>query len=99
MIVCPTTICSDTAIVSCELPPVDESFAQLEGIVDKLHIEPDLRRMVLQFDGGVTEEWLSNRIANWTGMIVEHQAEVRKARKTIRGKSPTAGLRSPAYRV
>jgi hypothetical protein len=76
-----------TAIASCELPPVDESFAELADVVDKLHVEPDVRRMVLQFDGGVTEEWLSNRIDNWTGMLVEHQREVRKARKALRGKA------------
>jgi hypothetical protein len=69
------------------LPPVDEGFAELEGVVDKLHMEADVRRMVLQFDGGVTERWLSNRIDNWTGMLVEHQREVRKARKALRGKA------------
>jgi hypothetical protein len=78
-----------TAIASCELPPVDDSFAQLKGVVDELHIEPDVRRMVLQFDGGVTEQWLSSRIDNWTGMIVEHQREVRKTRKAVRGKTAT----------
>jgi hypothetical protein len=74
----------ETAIMSCELGPVDESFLALKGVADEVHIEPDGRRMVLQFDGGVTQEWVSRRIGNWTRMIVEHRREVRKARKALR---------------
>ena len=74
-----------TAVVSCELPPGDEHAAEMQELRERLgpdvHVERARREMLLQFDGGVTAEWLSRRVVQWTAMIVEVQRQLRRARR------------------
>ena len=82
-----------TAVVSCDLPPSDEDASAMRDM--GAHLGPDAQvqrapaQMLLQFDGGVTTEWLSRRVAQWTAMIVEHQRQARRARRARGGAPPS----------
>ena len=74
-----------TAVVSCEVPPSDEEAIEMRQLLERLgpgmQVSRAPREILLQFDGGVTPEWLSRRVALWTAMIVQDQQQRRRARR------------------
>ena len=79
----------EAAVLSCSfasaaldqrrrLPSTSESGAENE--VERIEFG-----RALSFAGGVTAEWLSARVAEWTTMIVDYQNQVRRARRKALG--------------
>jgi hypothetical protein len=82
------------ARLTVNLPPLPEITAEMK----KDGVEPDdipdhlEARIVLSFGGGVTTEWIGERITEWRDMIASHRRELRRQARRALVRTDTAPL-------
>jgi hypothetical protein len=80
----------ETAVLTCAFPAMvgGAALAGSSTSTDQAAPDDEVRNVeigaALHFTGGVTAEWLSERVAAWTAMIVAYQREIRRHKRTGR---------------